>query len=72
MSIARHKIRLVYKSGHIQDFTCSECSAQYAADNKLTKLVLKDAKPQVGYLNLESIAAVLKLKEKTKDGQSRK
>ena len=59
----RHKVRIIYKSGHTEDFTCSECKVQFgSAQNKLTQIIWQDAKPEVAYMNWESIATVLKLK----------
>lgn len=59
----RHKVRIIYKSGLVVDYTCCECKVVVAtAQNKLTQILWKDARPGVEYMNLDSIAAVSILK----------
>lgn len=59
----RHKIRVVYKSGHTEDFTCDDCKVAFSAhQNKLETITWKNSKPDTLYMNLESIATILKLK----------
>ena len=64
MSEPQLKIRVIFKSGRMQDFVCD--SFEISRSNELdvvTKFTWKNISPQINFIALRDISAILELHE---------
>jgi len=57
------KIKILFKSGNSQEFTCDTLKVTKMSDNSIAELEWKNMIPSPLYICLNTIEAVLELKE---------
>ena len=58
--IKRSKVRVVYKSGYVQDFTCKNFKLTHSGGD-LHSVTWEDAKPRPMHIGIDDIAAIWEL-----------